>query len=360
MKLYIDMLRRRVRMALKGAGFMAVVLAAAVLTSCGGRGWQLAEGSVWGTTYRIVYEGPGHLADSVQAQLNAVDGSLSAFNSQSLVSKINRGSTAEVDSLFARVFTISREVSLGSGGRFDPTVGPLVDLWGFGRDRKARSRAEADSAFCVAQEQIDSALRLVGIVDCHLENVGGAVRLVKKHPQTSFDFSAVAKGYACDLVAAMLRRNGVKNYMVEIGGEIALAGKNPRRQPWRIQIDAPRASVDSVVHDSLQTIEIDGAVGVATSGNYRNFHESKRYGRFGHTIDPVTGRPVATDVVSATVIAPDAATADAWATACMASDAATAIDRIRHADGLECLLVVAAGDSTLQTVATKSFPKAVR
>ena len=125
-------------------------------------------------------------------------------------------------------------------------------------------------------------------------------------------------------------------------------------------------AVHGLIHDGYvamapaAVIEIDGAVGVATSGNYRNFHESKRYGRFGHTIDPVTGRPVATDVVSATVIAPDAATADAWATACMASDAATAIDRIRQVDGLECLLVVAAGDSTLQTVATKSFPKAVR
>ena len=160
----------------------------------------------------------------------------------------------------------------------------------------------------------------------------------------------MTKGYGCDRIAAMLARNGSKNHMVEIGGEIALGGHNPQGEPWRIQIDAPVES-EAPVHQRLSTVALEGPAGIATSGNYRNFHTSARYGRFGHTIDPQTGRPVRTDVVSATVVAPTTAQADAWATACMASEADSAIARRKGVEGLRYLLVVSKGDS-LTTVST--------
>ena len=136
-------------------------------------------------------------------------------------------------------------------------------------------------------------------------------RQVKKHPATSFNFSAVAKGYACDVLAEMLRRNGSGNVMVEIGGEVTAFGHSPRGDSWRLQIDCPVDQSDVPTHEAIDYLEITDC-GVATSGNYRNYHESS-FGRVGHTIDPVTGYPRVSNILSATVIAPDCAQADAWA-----------------------------------------------
>ena len=313
--------------------------------------WRVCEGAVWHTSYRIVYAAPVSLDDSITAMFGTIERSLSPFNPLSLISRINRGETCRTDTLIDRVFEISRHVNRESHGRFDPTVSPLVDLWGFGTDRSARQRAEADTAgsFAVAQWQIDSALAIVGIGDCRISNS----EITRKHPATSFNFSAVTKGYACDLIGEMLRRNGAANYMVEIGGEIALSGHNPDRATWRIQVDTPDPS-SPMSHNSLKVITLTDC-GIATSGNYRNFHDTSRYGRIGHTIDPVTGRPATTDILSATVIAPTAALADAWATACMASTADSAIAIISRQPRVECLLVTAA-DTTLRIIATPQFP----
>ena len=175
----------------------------------------------------------------------------------------------------------------------------------------------------------------------------------KKHPVTSFNFSAVTKGFACDLIADMLQRNGATDLMVEIGGEIAIRGYNPEGKEWRIQIDAPVES-QTPVHTSAGMSRITDA-GMATSGNYRNFHDTRRYGRIGHTIDPTTGMPIRTDVASATVIAPTAALADAWATACMTATADSAIAMIDRQPNVECLLVKAVADSLI-TVTSADFP----
>lgn len=335
---------------------------AACCVGCGHKGeWQTAEGSVWHTTYRIVWEGDALLADSLMGVTSGVEMSLSPFQPQSVISKINRGETQEADSMLADVMRISRQVNEASAGRFDPTVAPLVNLWGFGTDTLARRRFEQGETV-VSPEAIDSALALVGIARCGVAQG----KVVKKHPATTFNFSAVTKGYGVDRVADMLRRNGVKNFMVEIGGEVVAEGHNPRGEEWRIQIDAPvaaqaggdDATAAEPVHQRLRVLGVSG-FGVATSGNYRNFHTTRRYGRFGHTIDPVTGYPVQTDVVSATVVAPTAAEADAWATACMAQRADSALAMVerqkeRHS-GVECLLVVAEGDS-LRVVTSKNFP----
>lgn len=330
--------------------FTYILLAALALLSGGCRKapqWRVAEGSVWHTTYRIVYDAPEPLDDSIQAVFRQVEMSLSPFARDSRISRINRGETDSVDADIEAVFAIAQQVNRLSHGRFDPTVAPLVDLWGFGTDSLSRARAESDSAaFAVSDLRIAQALRAVGIDSCAIADG----RMHRKSDATTFNFSAVTKGYGCDRIAAMLARNGSKNHMVEVGGEIALGGHNPQGEPWRIQIDAPVES-QAPVHQRLSTVALEGPAGIATSGNYRNFHTSARYGRFGHTIDPRTGRPVRTDVVSATIVAPTTAQADAWATACMASEADSAVARMKGIGGLRYLLVVVRGDS-LTTVST--------
>lgn len=319
--------------------------------------WRVAEGAVWHTTYRITYQAPVALDDSVMAVMDTVERNLSPFLSSSVISRINQGVTDSVSPMLAELFAVASRVSAASGGRFDPTVSPLVNLWGFGYDKDARARAENggdDGDFVIPREMIDSALGLVGLGECRIE--GG--RMVKKHPATSFNFSAVTKGYACDRVAAMLRRNGAENYLVEIGGELAAGGNSPKGRPWLVQIDAPTSETG---HDRLTVVKMTHG-GMATSGNYRNFHTTERYGRIGHTIDPLTGMPVQTDVASATVIAPTAAEADAWATAAMASRGADALAMIAGVDSVECLLVVAAdgGADSLALLRSPGFPKPER
>ena len=326
---------------------LACLYALVFLMSCSRREeWHMADGSVWRTTYHIVYRAPANLNDSITAIFNLVDQSLSPFNPHSRISLINRNEDDDTDQLIDSVFNIACHVNLQSHGKFDPTVSPLVNLWGFGYDKTADiSAGDLD----ITQQMIDSALSLTGIMECKI-NAG---KMRKKHPATSFNFSAVTKGFACDLITGMLRRNGATDLMVEIGGEIAVKGNNPEGKEWRIQIDSPLES-ETPLHTSAGMIKITDA-GIATSGNYRNFHDTRRYGRIGHTIDPTTGMPIRTDVASATVIAPTAALADAWATACMTATADSALAMINRQSGVECLLVKAVADSLI-TVSSAYFP----
>ncbi len=297
--------------------------------------WQRAEGGVWNTTYAITYRSPRALDDSIAACFGEIDRSVSVFNGSSAISAINRGDNDQTDCHIDTLFALSQHISRASGGMFDPTVGPLVDLWGFGTDRTRRSLADGGE-FEVEQWQVDSALALVGINSCAIAQG----RMRKKHPLTAFNFSAIAKGYGCDLVAAMFRRNGVEDFMIEIGGEMALGGARPNGQPWTIAIDMPEQVGDDA--QFYTTMKLTNC-GVATSGNYRNYHTSASEGRFGHTISPLTGRPVQTAVVSATVIAPTTAEADGWATACMAMGMPAALEAVDAQPGVEALLIIAPG-----------------
>lgn len=335
--------------------FIAAIAASAILApSCRqAPRWRITEGSVWRTTYRIVYDSPASLDDSIIMAFNQVESSLSPFIASSRISRINDNRTDSTDNLIDSVFSISQQVNAMSDGRFDPTVSPLVDLWGFGTDNRARANAESDSgniSFSVSPELIDSAMRLVGISQCHIDHG----RMVKKHPATSFNFSAVTKGFACDVIAAMLKRNNVGNFMIEVGGEVVASGLNPQHAPWRIQIDAPDSDTPSA-HNALRIINLDNCA-VATSGNYRNYHDTREYGRIGHTIDPSTGRPFSSCILSASVIAPSGALADAWATACMASTPDSAIAAIARQPATECLLVIADSDS-IRIITTARFPR---
>lgn len=300
--------------------------------------WRQSSGAVWNTVYNITYRADRDLADSIQGIFRQVESSLSPFNPGSLVSRINAGDdTAKADTLMRRVFAVSADVCRRSGGKFDPTVSPVVNLWKFGYTGKVAS----DESWEPSAAQIDSAMAYVGILDCRLSPDG---TIVKKHPSTTFNFSAVTKGYACDLIAAMLRRNGARGGMVEIGGEVAVFGESPRGGLWRLQVDAPVEDGDAApAHQRLEVVEVTDC-GVATSGNYRNYHQSSR-GRVGHTIDPQTGFPVVSPILSVTVIAPTCAEADAWATAAMASPTLSFADSILTAANLRAMIVTAPAGS---------------
>lgn len=257
------------------------------------------EGEVWNTFYHITYKGSPLLADSVDVVLEQVGRSLSVFDSTSVVSRVNAGNEIEVDEDFIRVYNAARTINERSEGMYDPTVSPLVTAWGFGPGHEPTS----DTA------RIDSLLQFVGIGKTEL--LGN--RLRKNDRRIAFNFSSIAKGYGCDKVAEMLRRNGVTDYMVEIGGEIACGGLGPSRRKWQIGIEKPVAGKE----DLAEVIAVNEG-GVASSGNYRNFHKEAGGKSFGHIISPLTGRPAPTDIAGCTVVAPDCMTADGYATAIMA------------------------------------------
>ncbi len=304
--------------------------------------FRQTAGSAWGTTYHITYRADADLSDTIAAVIGRIDASLSPFRENSLISRINRGdSSARADSLFADVFSISSRVNSLTGGAFDPTLGPLISLWGFGPGTAASDGPSG--------AQVDSALALVGLPACEILP-DGTVR--KKHPGTQFNFSAVAKGYGVDCIARALARAGVEDYMVEVGGEIAVKGKNPRGQDWIIQIDAPRQS-DEIEHERLTLLSLTN-LAVATSGNYRNYRTTSS-GTVGHTISPVTGRPVSTSTLSATVVAPDCALADALATACMALPADSALAIVESLPRTEALIVEASDTAAYTLRSTPGF-----
>lgn len=306
----------------------------AVCAGCRRDSYRIEEGGVWNTTYRIIYSSPLDLSDSIRAVMHTVEMSLSPFCDSSVIAAVNRGERVTVDSLVAKVFRASVDISRRSGGAFDPTVAPLVNLWGFGYSAGSQ---EPDSA------AIDSLLERVGITECRLSGD----TLIKKHPLTEFNFSAITKGLGCDMVAEMLHRNGCRDYLVEIGGEIAMRGLNSRHQPWHIMVDMP----DTAMLHSQLTVIAPGDCGIATSGNYRNFKVTSR-GIVWHTINPVTGHPAPARLLSATVIAPTAMIADALATSCMAMDPDSAMAMIELYPLAHALFVMP--DSTIITSA--SFP----
>lgn len=268
----------------------------------GGKRYYMSAGVVWTTEYHVTYESDRQLDDSIQSVLARVDMSASKYNKNSLLTKINDNKTTAADDILVRLYEKSGEVYRASGGAFDPTVSPLANVWGFG----------LNSGLTPDDATIDSIKAFVGFDKTKMVN--GSI--VKADNRTTFDFNSIAKGLACDEVGRMLARNGVENYIVEIGGEIAVQGHNDNGEKWRISVDKPIESADTVIHKSAFVVEL-GSGGVATSGNYRNF---KIVGgkKVAHTINPHTGKPEMTNLLSVTIVANDCMTADAYATACMA------------------------------------------
>ena len=259
------------------------------------------EGVVWTTDYHITYEADRDLGDSIQLILGQIDMSVSPYNKASLITALNENTLQRVDAYIKRLLDASRTIHRESGGAFDPTVMPLVNAWGFGyKSGTPPSRA-----------QLDSILAYVGLEKLALHGD----TLVKQVPRVMLDFSSIAKGMACDEIGRMLVRNGARNWLVEIGGEVMASGMNSRGMPWQVSVDLPSEEKEEVSHESALTLALDSGA-VATSGNYRKWREQGGT-KISHIIDPRTGDSRAGTLLSVTVIASDCMTADAWATACM-------------------------------------------
>lgn len=259
------------------------------------------EGFVFGTVYKITYQSDDNLKKEIEAELKKVDNSLSPYNPNSVITHVNHNEKVEPDSFFVHVFRLARKVSEETNGAFDITIAPLVNAWGFG----FKQSTGVDSL------TVDSLRQIIGYQHIALKDN----QVIKEDPRIMLDCSAIAKGFGVDAVARLLESKGIRNYMVDIGGEVVVRGKNPRMNAWQIGINKPIDDSLSI-NQELQTILAISDVGMATSGNYRNFYY-KGGKKYAHTIDPRTGYPVQHSILSSTVIAKDCASADAYATAFM-------------------------------------------
>lgn len=264
------------------------------------------RGMIFGTYFNVTYQYDEDLEADILASLQEVDNSLSMFNDKSVISRINQDEEVALDEHFLKVFSIAQYVSKETDGAFDITVAPLVNAWGFG----------FKNGMSPGQAQVDSLRSLIGMEKLRLASTSDGKNTIKKSVKgMMLDCSAVAKGYGVDVVANMLRGKGIKNFMVEIGGEVVTSGVSSKRVPWRIGVVKPTDDTLNVSNE-LQTCLNVTDKAMATSGNYRNFYY-KGGKKYAHTIDPKTGYPVQHSILSATVLASDCATADAFATAFM-------------------------------------------
>lgn len=259
------------------------------------------EGLIFGTNYKITYQYADDLKEEIEAQMLMVDSALSMFNEQSTISHVNRNEDYQPNPMFTEVITKALAISEETNGAFDITVAPLVNAWGFG----------FKSGDMPTQAAVDSIRQFIGFKKIELKD--GHIK--KTDPRIMLDCSAIAKGYGCDVVAAYLEKKGIINYMVMIGGEVVTKGINPTRLPWRIGVTKPTDDTLGIEQETQTVLNVTDKA-MATSGNYRNFYY-KGGKKYAHTIDPATGRPVQHSLLSATVLAKDCATADAYATSFM-------------------------------------------
>ena len=316
------------------------IIAALLLVACTRPSvYRNDSGRVFGTYYKIIYSAPADLHEGIVVALQSVNASLSTFDSTSIISRINQNDTnVVVDSLFTVVFTTAQQVSEQTSGAFDITVAPLVNAWGFGFD-PTRTRSQAT---------LDSLKACVGYQKINLKEG----KVTKQMPCVQLDASAIAKGLGCDVVAQYLESQGVEHYLVDIGGELKLKGQNDKGKNWRIGIQQPAENSLLVSNDVAAILSLTD-VGVATSGNYRQFYYQDGK-KISHTIDPRTAAPCSHNLLSTTVVAPTTMLADAYATAFMVLGDRDSIEAVAKANQLAVYLLYAEQD-TIQSVYNNLF-----
>ena len=282
--------------------FLPIIVLSLLLSACNKQPEQHIQGAAFGTLYHITYMGErsDRLPRQVDSVLQVINRTFSVFDTNTVISRINKGEEVFPGNDFLTVLQASLNISEQTRGAFDCTCQPLIELWGFGRGNKK---------VVVPQEQIDSVKQFIG---SQLVTVKDG-RIVKADPRVQLNFNAIAKGYAVDQVARFLNEKGYADCIVEIGGEVVARGSK-NGKPWRVGIQVPTDTPDGPAESSESFKLRDRAV--ATSGNYRNYFEQDGV-RYTHILDPVTGKPEQTNLLSVTVIAPDCLTADAYATAFM-------------------------------------------
>lgn len=298
-------------------GFFVVALVITLALTFYGQKTELNfQGPIMGTQYKLTLAcetdlTPQVLLEIAVAEMDAVNSSMSTYLADSELSQFNHSDTSDWQAVspdLLKVMEVAQAVSIQSEGAFDVTVSPLVDLWGFGSSKQNQLTIDVPN-----DEELQATKAALGYDKVELDSIKQQWR--KTIPNLQVDLSAVAKGYAVDKVSDALVSAGCQDHLVDIGGELKLLGKkNEKGDLWRIAIEKPDLSTMSV--NRIQKLLNVSGVGVASSGDYRNFHliDGKRY---SHTIDPRTTRPIEHSLASVTVLHEQTAVADAWATALM-------------------------------------------
>jgi len=298
-------------------------------------------GETQGTYYAITYfENEGiNYKKEIDSLLAVFDNSVSMWLPGSIISKINSAnSDVEPDEIFKFLFRKSKDVYEKSAGAFDPTVGPLVNAWGFGFTDRLK----------VDQHIVDSLLQLIGFDKIKLENN----RIIKFDPRVQFDFNAIAQGYAVDLIGKFLIGKGIINYLIDIGGEVLAAGNKPGNEFWQVGIEKPKDNAS--YGEGLTAIVNLKNKALSTSGSYRKFFEESG-NRYSHTIDPKTGYPVNHSLLSVSVLASDCCTADAWATVFMVMGRERSLEFLKQQEKLEAYFIYSGKSGILETDFTPGF-----
>ena len=316
-----------------------------ILASCGQQPKKMVlQGLAQGSYYAITYydEQGRNFQRDIDSIFHAVDLSVNLWVDSSVISKVNRNEEVVLDPIFIDNFNIAQQAAQLSDGYFDPTISPIVAAWGF-------SYKHGDS---ITPQLIDSLKLLVDYRKVRIEEG----KVVKENPAMTLDFNAVAQGYTSDMIAAFLDSRGIKNYLVDTGGEIMAKGGKPNGQPWIVGIEKPAENMSS--EQVVQTRLALRDKGLVTSGSTRKYVErdGKRY---SHCIDPHTGYPVEHQVLSVTVLAGTSVWADALASICMVMGMEHSLPFIESMDGVEAYYIFVNEKGELETFATEGFRKLI-
>ncbi len=306
--------------------------------------YRTCEGKIFGTYYKITYQHTDDLQEAILSALGGVDASLSMFNPESTLSKLNRGENPDVDNLLAYLFPRAMKVSEATDGAFDITVAPLVNVWGFGFKNEEWP----------SQQTIDSIRAFVGYEKVRMQGK----KIVRDDDRTMIDLSAIAKGYGCDVVAQLLDKEKSENYMIEIGGEVVVKGESSKGELWSIGVAKP-VDVGEEQSEGFQCVLSLKDCAVATSGNYRNFFYKDGV-RYAHTIDPHTGYPARHSILSATIVASHCYEADAYATAFMVMGMEKAQQVLEKQSNLAAYLVYTDDKGEWKVWMTDNFHQYIR
>lgn len=293
--------------------YLYILCAAVVAVAC----QQMSKENVYyirgeaqGTTYGITYIAHKPIEKmAVDSILKVIDLSMSTYIDNSLITKINKGEHLPIDPHFEKVLSASMDIYSESEGIFDPSIGQLINAWGFGKKENHTPPT---------QKQIDSLLALTGMDKVHVATTPKGTFVEKDNPNIQLNFNAIAQGYTSDVIADYFLSKQITNFIVEVGGEIVIHGRNTLKgKSWTIGIDNPLQKPDED-REIVATVELTDC-GLATSGNYRKLWTDSLTGqKYVHTLNPKTGRPQPSNLLSATVIAPSAMLADGYATTLMA------------------------------------------
>ena len=305
---------------------------------------MILQGQAQGSYYAITYYDSlcRDFQRDIDSIFHAVDLSINLWVDSSVISKVNRNEDVVLDSIFVDNFRIAQEAAVLSGGYFDPTISPIVAAWGF-------SYKHGDS---ITPQLIDSLKQLVDYRNIRIE--GGKV--IKENPNMKLDFNAIGQGYTSDLIASFLDSRGIKNYLVDTGGEIMARGCKPNGDAWIVGIEKPADNWDS--EQVVQTRVALRDKGLVTSGSTRKYVE-RNGKRYSHCIDPNTGYPVEHQVLSATVLAENSVWADALASICMVMGMEKSLPLIKSLDGVEAYYIYVNESGELETFATEGFKELI-